>query len=231
MSQKESIQNNLSVVRQRIAKAANRCGRDPGSVDLVTVTKTQPVESVRMAIEAGAGIVGENYVQEARDKFDILVDQPAQWHFIGHLQSNKAKYAVRMFEVIHGVDSIKLADELDKQARKAGKVQNILIQVNISAEPGKSGVEQERALDLIRTISGYQNIRIQGLMTMPPFFNAPESARPYFSALRSLRDEAVKKLGIGLKHLSMGMSGDYEVAIEEGATLVRIGTAIFGKRQ
>lgn len=231
MSQTESIRNNLLAVRQRIADAAIRCGRIPESVSLVTVTKTQTAESVRMAIEAGAGIVGENYIQEARGKFEMLIDQPIHWHYIGHLQSNKAKFAVRMFEMIHGVDSAKLAAELDRQARKAGKVQSLLVQVNIGREPGKSGVEQEGTLDLIRSILQYRNIRVDGLMTMPPFFNAPESARPYFAALRRLRDQTARELAIPLKHLSMGMSGDYEVAIEEGATLVRVGTAIFGERQ
>lgn len=218
-------------VRQRIAKAAFRCGRNPDSVSLVAVTKTQPVEAMRLAIDAGAGIVGENYIQEARGKFEILIDQPIRWHFIGHLQSNKAKYAVRMFEMIHGVDSVKLAAELDRQARKAGKIQSLLVQVNIGRESSKSGIEQERTLDLIGTISQYHDLQIDGLMTMPPFFNAPERARPYFAALRRLRDQATQKLGIPLNHLSMGMSGDYEVAIEEGATLVRVGTAIFGERQ
>lgn len=231
MGLRGSIQSNLALVNQRIAKTALTCGRKPESVSLVVVTKTQPAASVRMAIEAGAGIVGENYIQEARDKFENLVDQPARWHFIGHLQSNKAKYAVRLFEMIHGVDSVKLAAELDKQAGKAGKIQSILVQVNISREPGKSGVEQGRTLELIRTISAYQNIKVEGLMTMPPFFDAPESARPYFAALRRLRDQIANDLGCPLNHLSMGMSGDYEVAIEEGATLVRIGTAIFGGRR
>jgi pyridoxal phosphate enzyme (YggS family) len=231
MDPKKDIQINFSAVLRRITEAALGCGRDPGSVQLVTVAKTQPPDLVRAAIEAGAVIVGENYIQEARVKFETLVQLPVRWHFIGHLQSNKAKYAIRMFELIHSVDSAKLAGELDKQARNAGKIQNILVQVNISNEPTKSGVQQERTLDMIRTIAGFQNICIQGLMTMPPFFNAPERARPYFSALRRLRDQVEKRLNIPLKDLSMGMTGDFEVAIQEGATLVRIGTAIFGERQ
>jgi pyridoxal phosphate enzyme (YggS family) len=231
MNQKEVIQSNLSAVVQRIDRAALACGRNPESVRLVVVAKTQPVPLVRTAIEAGAGIIGENYIQEARVKFEKLVGLQADWHFIGHLQSNKAKYAVRMFELIHSVDSAKLAAELDKQARKAGKTQNILVQVNIGKEPTKSGVEQEQALDLIHTINAYQNICIKGLMTMPPFFDAPERARPYLSALRRLSEQAQQKLGFPLNDLSMGMTGDFEVAIEEGATLVRIGTAIFGARQ
>ncbi len=216
---------------QRIDRTALACGRNPGTVRLVVVGKTQPASLVRATIEAGAGIIGENYIQEARAKFEKLAGLPAEWHFIGHLQSNKAKYAVRMFELIHSVDSAKLAAELDKQARKVGKIQNILVQVNIGKEPTKSGVEQEQALDLIRTINACRNICIKGLMTMPPFFDAPERARPYFAALRRLGEKAQQELGFPLKDLSMGMTGDFEVAIEEGATLVRIGTAIFGARQ
>jgi len=231
MNIKEAIKNNLSAVMQRIERAALACGRDPKTVRLVVVAKTQPEPLVRAAIEAGAGIIGENYIQEARGKFEKLVGLPADWHFIGHLQSNKAKYAVRMFELIHSVDTAKLAAELDKQARKAGKTQNILVQVNISKEPSKSGVEQELALDLIHTINAYPNICIKGLMTMPPFFDAPERARPYFAALRRLSGQARQQLGFPLNDLSMGMTGDFEVAIEEGATLVRIGTAVFGVRQ
>lgn len=197
---------------------------------LVTVAKTQGVEAVRASIQAGSHIVGENYIQEAREKFEALGSLPAQWHFIGHLQTNKAKYAVRMFDLIHTVDSEKLAVELDKQARKAGKVQNILVQVNIGAEATKSGVAPDRTIDLVRRISGYENIRVQGLMAMPPFFDAPERARPFFRALRRLRDLIREEMTGPVQELSMGMSGDFEVAIEEGATLVRIGTAIFGAR-
>ncbi len=226
----EHIQNGLAQVKHRIARAALGCGRDPESVQLVTVSKTQPVALVRAAISAGAGIIGENYIQEARDKFNALIDQPARWHFIGHLQSNKAKYAVRIFELIHSVDSVKLAAEIDKQAQKTGKVQNILVQVNISREPTKSGIEQDQAMDLISAIAQNKNLSIQGLMTMPPFFDAPERARPFFAALRLLRDRVEQTLHLPMKDLSMGMTGDFEVAIEEGATLVRIGTAIFGER-
>ena len=231
MEPREAIPYNLSVVLRRIERAAQNCGRDPGSVRLVAVAKTQPAVSVRAAVQAGAGIIGENYIQEARDKFDALADSQARWHFIGHLQSNKAKYAVRMFDLIHSVDSVKLAVELDKQARKAGKVQNILVQVNIGNEPTKSGVEQSDVQDLMTAILVNPHICIQGLMAMPPFFDDPERARPYFSALKRLRDELQQRLGIPLKDLSMGMTGDFEAAIEEGATLVRIGTAIFGERQ
>jgi pyridoxal phosphate enzyme (YggS family) len=231
MRNKEYISKNLSNVMQRISTAAQACGRDPLSIQLVAAAKGHSAALVREALEAGAGIVGENYIQEAQARFEILSDPSIRWHFIGRLQSNKAKYAVRMFELIHSVDSVKLAAELDRQARKAGKTQQILVQVNISREPSKTGVGQEQALELIGSIMAFSNVRIQGLMTMPPYFDAPERARPYFAALRHLRDQVRQTLGIPLEDLSMGMTGDFEVAIQEGATLVRIGTAIFGERR
>ena len=216
---------------QRISTAAQGCGRDPLSIQLVAAAKGQPAPLLHEALEAGVGIAGENYIQEAQAKFEILSDPAIRWHFIGRLQSNKAKYAVRMFELIHSVDSARLAVELDRQARKAGKMQQILVQINISREPSKTGVDQDQALELIRSITALPNVRVQGLMTMPPYFDAPERARPYFAALRRLRDQVQQALGIPLKDLSMGMTGDFEVAIQEGATLVRIGTAIFGERR
>jgi len=223
----------LEKIKARIHKAAEQSGRKPQSVRLVVVSKTVPSERVLEAVESGVMILGENYIQEARDKFDALSAHPVAWHFIGHLQTNKAKYAVRLFDLIHSVDSIKLARELDKRAARINKVQNILVQVNISQEASKSGVTVEAIEPLIREISGMSNIRIQGLMTMPLFFNEPDKARPYFSALRNLRDElnSANVSDTGLPELSMGMTGDFEVAIEEGATLVRIGTAIFGARK
>jgi PLP dependent protein len=227
----DNIAINLTTVMQRILTRTQACGRDPESVHLVAAAKTQPANLVRQAIAEGVGIVGENYIQEAEEKFATLSDPSIRWHFIGHLQSKKAKHAVRLFELIHSVDSIKLATEIDKQARKVGKIQQILVQVNISKESSKSGIMQEQSLELIRAISAYSNIRVQGLMTMPPYFNAPERARPYFAALRRLRDQLQQDLGTPLGDLSMGMTGDFEVAIEEGATLVRIGTAIFGERR
>lgn len=227
-----SIQNRLTAIKDRMAEAALRCGRRPESVRLVAVTKTHPAEIVRSAVAAGADIVGENYIQEARAKFDALVDLPVKWHFIGHLQSNKAKYAVRMFELIHTIDSTRLAREVAQQARKAGKRQDVLIQVNISGESTKSGATETAVEDLLSEIHDLAHIRIKGLMTMPPFFNDPEKARPFFAALRRLSDHIrdMKMPGIEMTELSMGMTGDFETAIEEGATLVRIGTALFGER-
>jgi hypothetical protein len=223
----------LQTVNNRIQTAARACGRNPETIRLVTVSKTVPTERVRQAIQAGVTILGENYVQETRAKFNDLATYPVSWHFIGHLQSNKSKYAVRLFDLIHSVDSLKLARELDKQARKINKIQEILIQVNISAEASKSGVSVNDTLRLLKDISRLENLSVKGLMTMPPYFNAPEKVRPYFAALRGLRDRIKHHgvLNVSLNELSMGMTGDFEVAIQEGATLVRIGTAIFGKRQ
>lgn len=223
----------LQTVKDRIQTAARACGRSPGTIRLVAVSKTVPTVRVREAIQAGVTILGENYVQEARAKFNDLATYAVSWHFIGHLQSNKAKYAVRLFDLIHSVDTLKLARELDKQSRKINKIQEILIQVNISEEASKSGVNAEDTLTLLKDISRLENLSVKGLMTMPPYFNAPEKVRPYFKALRDLRDRLKQQgvLNVGLNELSMGMTGDFEVAIQEGATLVRIGTAIFGKRQ
>ncbi len=223
----------LQTVKDRIQTAARACGRNPGTIRLVAVSKTVPTAMVRQAIQAGVTILGENYIQEARTKFNDLATYPVSWHFIGHLQSNKAKYAVRLFDLIHSVDTLKLARELDKQSRKINKIQEILIQVNISKEASKSGVNAKDTLSLLKDISRLENLSVKGLMTMPPYFNAPEKVRPYFTALRNLRDRLDQQglLNVGLDELSMGMTGDFEVAIQEGATLVRIGTAIFGDRQ
>ncbi|UCD91491.1 MAG: YggS family pyridoxal phosphate-dependent enzyme [Desulfobacterales bacterium] len=222
----------LQHIKHRIKKTAEACGRDPEAIRLVVVSKTISADRVKEAIEAGVTDLGENYVQEARNKFNALAAYPASWHFIGHLQSNKAKYAVRLFDLIHSVDTMKLARELHKYSEKINKIQDILIQVNISEENSKSGVYVEDTRDLVKQISLLKHVSIKGLMTMPPFFDAPEKARSYFSALRNLRDRIVDENipNVCLDELSMGMTGDYEVAIEEGATLVRIGTAIFGKR-
>lgn len=227
------MKEKLARINQRIADAAMGCGRDPQSVRLVAVSKTVDADRVAEAIDAGVAILGENYIQEAREKFNALYERPVQWHFIGHLQSNKAKYAVRLFNLIHSVDSFKLAKALDNAARKIDKVQEILVQVNISREESKSGTTEAEAEDLVMRISQLENLSLKGLMTMPPFFNAPEKARPFFLQLARLRDRMDRRQipGICMDELSMGMTGDFEVAIEAGATLVRIGTAIFGARR
>ncbi len=226
---KEKLKN----ITCRIRQAARLCGRDPSGVRLVAVSKTMPVERVREAIAAGVTILGENYIQEAREKHEALHRYSVCWHFIGHLQTNKAKYAVRIFDLIHTVDSIKLARELNKQAYNLSKLQNILIQINIGDESTKSGVRLADAPALIREISYFDNLSIKGLMIIPPFFDDPEEVRPFFSACRALRERIQNENipGVFMDELSMGMTGDFEVAIQEGATLVRIGTAIFGKRK
>jgi PLP dependent protein len=226
------LKDRLISVQDRIKTAALDSGRKPEDVQLIAVSKTVPVERLETAIQSGVSVFGENYIQESREKFNALYTHPISWHFIGHLQSNKAKYAVKMFDLIHSVDSLKLARELDKQAGKIDKVQPVLVQVNISEESSKSGVHLDDTVQLVREMSRLTHIAIKGLMTMPPYFNAPDKVRPFFRDLRRLRDHllTLKIPDVSMKELSMGMTGDFEVAIQEGATLVRIGTAIFGER-
>jgi pyridoxal phosphate enzyme (YggS family) len=223
------IEKNLSRVRAKIAQAAAKAGRDPGGITLMAVTKTVPVAKIREAVAAGVTIFGENYVQEARAKIEELGQAGIEWHLIGHLQTNKVKHAVRLFDLIHSVDSLTVARELDKRAAAAGRLIKCLIEVNLSQEGSKFGIKKERTLELVRALKELKNISLKGLMTMPSYAADPEAARPYFIALRNLREE-IEASGIPLPELSMGMSSDFEVAIEEGATIVRIGTAIFGER-
>jgi PLP dependent protein len=231
------LKENLENVLNRIRNAAINCGRNPETIRLVAVTKTVPVHRIRAAIEADITLFGENYVQEAKDKINKLSGYPVSWHFIGTLQSNKVKYVVKLFDLIHSVDSIKLIMEIDKQAKKIGKTQDILIQVNVAGEVQKSGTSPDQVLEMLKTVSRLENVSIKGLMTMPPYFNDPEKVRPFFKQLRELSNQLQKELfdlsftsHIRLDELSMGMTGDFEAAIDEGATLVRIGTAIFGER-
>ncbi len=226
-----SVAQNLKLVQDRMAAAALRAGREPSAVRLVTVTKTVDAARVREAVAAGARILGENRVQEAREKITEL-GAIAEWHLIGRLQTNKAKYAVRLFGLIHSVDSLGLARELDRQAARAGKVQDILIEVSIAGEEQKAGAATSEAPGLVREAAKLGNIRIRGLMTMPPLAEDPEAARPHFRRLRELGEAIARERipGVSMEELSMGMSGDFEVAVEEGATLVRVGTAIFGPR-
>lgn len=206
-------------------------GRNPGEIRLVAVSKTKPSTMIEEAAAAGQNIFGENYVQELATKA-AEVRSAVEWHFIGHLQSNKVKYIAGLASMIHSVDRFSLAKEIDRQWAKTGKVCDILIQVNISGEGTKSGTTSEEAENLVRQVSNLKSLHICGLMTMPPFFDDPEGARPYFSGLRSLSEkiDSLNIPNVSMKELSMGMSGDFEVAIEEGATLVRIGSAIFGGR-
>jgi PLP dependent protein len=224
------ISTNINTLKQRIAAAALRAGRDPLSINLMAVTKTVPPERILKAIDAGLTMLGENYVQEAKDKITTIGDR-AHWHMIGHLQTNKAKYAVKLFDFVHSVDRLELAQELDKRARQINRKINVLIEVN-SGEESKSGVERTQALELVRQVAHLPNLAVHGLMTMAPYSDNPETSRPYFKALRELRNEISRAniAGISMEELSMGMTDDFDVAIEEGATIIRIGRAIFGKR-
>ena len=213
-------------------QAARRAGRDTRGITLIAVSKTVGIAQIREAIEAGVTILGENYVQEAREKIE-QIGHGIQWHMIGHLQSNKAKYAVTLFDYIHSLDGITLAREIDRRAAQKGKKVRALVEVNLSEEASKFGVGSEEVMELIHYVSSLEHISVEGLMTMPPYFDEPEKARPYFIRLRDLRDRIQKEgiEGVRMDELSMGMSGDFEAAIEEGATIVRVGTAIFGERR
>lgn len=226
------IAENIAEIKQRIAVAAARCGRDPHSIKLMAVTKTVAPDRISRALEAGITMLGENYVQEAKEKIAAVI-KPVQWHMIGHLQTNKAKYAVHLFDYIHSVDRWELARELDKRSKLAGHHLNILVEVNVSGEQTKNGIPAAHALSLIKQMAPLPNLTICGLMTMAPYSDNPETSRPYFKALRNLRNDIARQgiPGIQMDELSMGMTDDFEVAIEEGATIVRIGRAIFGERR
>jgi pyridoxal phosphate enzyme (YggS family) len=229
---------NVKNIYRRMSHAAMRMERNPEEVRLVAVTKNVDVERIKESVDWGLRIFGESKVQEAKEKIeelsrfthDALRFTPISWHLVGHLQKNKAKTAIQFFDLIHSLDSIELSKELDKHAEKAKKIQRVLIQVKLSGEETKYGISKEGLTDLIKAVSNMRNLKLEGLMTMPPFFDDPEKARPYFRKLRELRDNFVKS-GYKLVELSMGMTNDFEVAIEEGATMVRIGTGIFGERQ
>jgi len=222
----------IAQIRQKIADAAARVHRSPDAVKLLAVTKTVSPAVVAQAIEAGATMLGENYVQEAKEKIPA-VGRHIQWHMIGHLQTNKAKYVVNLFDYIHSVDRLELAQELNKRSGMTGRKMNILIEVNVSGEKTKNGISADQASELIKTVSTLENVSIRGLMTMAPYSDDPENSRPYFSALKTLQKNILREGidGIQLEELSMGMTDDFEVAIEEGATIVRIGRAIFGERK
>jgi PLP dependent protein len=224
-----AVRERIVGVKERIEKAALKAGRDPHEVKLVAVTKTVDVLVIREAVQTGAvSILGENYVQEAERKIREL-GRVAAWHLIGHLQSNKAKYAVKLFDMIHSLDSLGLAEELDRRVEKAGRSMDVLIEVNVSGEASKFGIEQENVTRLAVRVGQLPHLCLKGLMTMPPYFDSPEMSRPYYVRLRELRERLVRE-GLKLDELSMGMSNDFEIAIEEGATYVRVGTAIFGAR-
>jgi pyridoxal phosphate enzyme (YggS family) len=234
------IKENLLRVIERIENAAQRTGRNSSEIKLVAVSKTVESARIREAIEAGVSILGENYIQEAQKKIEEIgrpacterfgEGRPVAWHFIGHLQSNKAKYAVRLFDMIHSLDSLPLAEELNQRAKQAGRITKVMIELNLSRETTKFGADKERLYNLVKGIRDLSNLSLEGLMTMPLYFDSPEMSRPYYIELRGLKEEMVRE-GIPIKELSMGMSNDFEIAIEEGATYVRVGTAIFGSRK
>ncbi|MCL4789635.1 MAG: YggS family pyridoxal phosphate-dependent enzyme [Verrucomicrobia bacterium] len=224
-----SLADNLASIQQRIRAACERAGRDPGSVALLAVAKTQPPEVVRAAAELGLTLFGENKIQEAKAKIPLCPDR-LRWHFIGHLQTNKCRDAVSLFEMIQSVDSLPLAQELQKRAEQAAKTMPILLEINVAGEGSKFGYQPERMLTEFKEIISLSRLEVHGLMAIPPFTPVPEKARPHFRRLRELREQCEQLLGAPLPHLSIGMSGDFEIAIEEGATIVRIGTALFGER-
>ena len=226
-----SIAERLSEVKAEIRAAALDAGRNPDGVRLVAVSKTRPAADVVEGFRAGQVIFGENYVQEFRAKAEE-VSEAVEWHFIGHLQSNKVRQIAGLVSMIHSVDRLSLGEEISRQWAKLSQCCHVLVQVNIAGEATKSGATTADALQLVRDIALLPNIRVRGLMTMPPFFDDPEAARPYFAGLRRLAEliEAEAIPGVEMKELSMGMSGDFGAAIAEGATLVRIGTAVFGER-
>jgi len=227
------ICENLKSIQTRILEAAERSKRDPKEIRLVAVSKRMPDKAIIEAHHCGQIIFGENYLQEAQEKINRL-DPSLRWHFIGHLQSNKSRVAAELFQVIETVDRLKIGKALDKYAGRLGKTLDVLIQVNVGREPQKAGILPEKAEELLRLLQPLPNLKVCGLMTMPPYGREPEASRPWF---RELKELSLQFADMGLftestsVELSMGMSGDFEVAIEEGATLIRVGTAIFGPRQ
>jgi pyridoxal phosphate enzyme (YggS family) len=223
MSDLESLRRNLDAVRERIARAAERAGRRAQDVLLIGVSKTVTAEQVRLGVEAGLRVLGENRVQEAREKIKIL-GRPVPWHLIGHLQTNKVRDALELFDLIHSLDRLELAREIDRRAGDPGRVVDTLLEVNVAEEPSKSGFAPDAVGPALEAIGGMAHLRVRGLMAIPPIVERAEDSRRWFQTLRGLAERH------GLKELSMGMSADFEVAIEEGATMVRVGTAIFGAR-
>ena len=243
-----SIAGNIAHIRERIVAAAARAGRNPSEIALMAVSKTMPADRIREAFEAGQRLFGENRVQEFQAKHaelsaasptvasaavcNVFEIDRAEFHLIGHLQSNKAAKAVELFHSVDSVDSLRLAERLDAAAAKLGKILRVLVEVNVGGEQEKSGLapESPELLEILRSGPRLRNLEVRGLMTIPPFTEDPEGARPYFRRLRELRDRLSAEIGIPLSELSMGMSHDFEIAIEEGSTCVRVGTAIFGER-
>jgi len=225
----QDIEENLKQVRKKIERAMEKAGRDANDVTLVAVSKTHPAEAIREVIQAGHLIFGESRVQEAKAKIPLLPPK-ARWHFIGNLQKNKVRQALPLFELFQSVDSLKLAESIERAARNLGLYPRVLLEVNVAGEATKHGFSTDSLREALGQLNSLERVHIEGLMTIAPFSRDPENSRRYFAALRNLRDSIEDSEQIGLPTLSMGMSGDYEVAIEEGATMVRIGTSIFGTR-
>jgi pyridoxal phosphate enzyme (YggS family) len=223
----------LKAIRARLAAATKNCGRDPEEVRLIAISKTHPASAIKRVIEFGAVDIGENRVQEAEGKISEIGREAARWHLVGHLQANKARRAVNLFDFIHSLDSLDLARRLDRLCQEESREKlAVLVQVDLGHEETKSGIDESELTHLVEGLGPLQRLELTGLMTLPPFFDDPEQSRPYFRRLRQLRDELVARGGFADRkgELSMGMTNDFEVAIEEGATMVRVGTAIFGER-
>ncbi len=225
----DQIALHLSKIHRRIADAATRADRDPASVQLVAVSKTHPASAVHVAVSAGQRVFGESRVQEAKEKIPAC-PPGLEWHFIGHLQKNKIRHALPLFDFFHSIDSLPLAQAINRIAQETGRTVSGLIEVNVSGEASKHGFSAEQLRADFSALTALPQLRLRGLMTMAPYAEEPDQARPFFRALRELRGELQQTQGAELPHLSMGMSGDFETAIEEGATLVRIGSSIFGER-
>jgi PLP dependent protein len=223
---------NYRKIMDRISEAALKAGRNPQEIKLLAAAKSQSIESIRAAIAAGVGLVGENYVQEAEHKRQAI-SEPVEWHMIGHLQRNKVQPALKTFDLVQSLDSAALALELEKEGKKRGKTVRTLVEVNLGDEQLKSGVAQDAVLELLKRVGDLAHLRVEGFMAIPPFRENPEEVRPFFTALKNLQAElqCLKIPNVLLNELSMGMTHDYPVAVEEGATIVRIGTALFGPRK
>ncbi|MEE9144618.1 MAG: YggS family pyridoxal phosphate-dependent enzyme [Candidatus Binatia bacterium] len=227
------IAANYHKVIENIRAVVRRCGReDSNRIRLLAASKSQGIAEIRAAADAGIRLFGENYVQEAKSKTGAI-DQPMEWHMIGHLQRNKVKAALDLFSLIQSLDSVELARVLDKEGKKRGRMVRAFVEVNLGGEESKSGIDKDKVASLLREVENLSHLRVEGLMTIPPFREEPEAMRPYFRELKELQTElkGLKIPNVDLKELSMGMTHDYPVAIEEGATLVRVGTAIFGARR
>jgi pyridoxal phosphate enzyme (YggS family) len=227
------IAENICHIRERIAAASARAGRRPEDVTLIAVSKTFPAERIGEAVRHGVLDIGENYVQELVAKREALQEYPIRWHFVGHLQSNKVKYIAGWIHMVHSVDNARVVQELNARAARAGRSIDVLVEVNTTAEESKFGLSPEQTRGFVKSLMPYESINIAGLMTIGPFLPDPEGSRPMFRRLRMVKEElaGMGQSNMNMRHLSMGMTGDFEVAIEEGATMIRIGTAIFGSRK